>query len=185
MASRADLRAIEDECPWLREDFQAGLAVLSGSVEEQARRFAADMVVLAELAAMVPRCPFDEAGATPWTSFRREVAVARKVSDRTAAADTRAAVALSTRMPRTLQQLSEGRVTVSRARTFITELEGVADEVARLVDAKLAEKVTKLSLARVKQEARRAILTADPDEAARRAAEQDEGRDEIRMPDNR
>src|SRR5687768_5375814 len=174
MASQADLRAIEHECPWLREDFRAGLAVLSGSVQEQARRFAAEMVELAELAAMVPRCPFDESGAPAWTSFRREVAVARKVSDRTAAADIRAAVALSTRMPRTLQQLSEGRVTVSRARTFITELEGVADEVARLVDAQLAEKVAKLSLARIKQEARRAILKADPDEAARRTAEKND-----------
>ena len=74
--------------------------MLSGSVAEQARRFAADMVVLAELTAMVPRCPFDESGATPWTSFRREVAVARKVSDRTAAADIRAAVALTTRTSR-------------------------------------------------------------------------------------
>src|SRR5688500_19502635 len=183
MASRTDLRAIEDECPWLHEDFQAGLAVLSGSVAEQSRRFAADMVVLAELTAMVPRCPFDESGATPWTSFRREVAVARKVSDRTAAADIRAAVALTTRMPQTLQLLVEGRLTVSRARTFLTECEGVDDEVARLVDVQLAEKVTKLSLARIKQEARRAILTADPDEAARRTAEKNDSRDVILMPD--
>lgn len=130
MASRDDLRAIEDDCPWLREGFRAGLAVLAGSAEEQARRFAAEMLVLAELVAMVPRCPFDETGATPWTSFRREVAVARRVSDRTAAADIRAAVALTTCLPRTLDMLQQGRVTVARARVLVT-VTADPDEAAR------------------------------------------------------
>ena len=183
MASRQDLREIEDDCPWLREDFQAGLIVLSDSVAEQARRFAAEMVVLAELTAMVPRCPFDESGATPWTSFRREVAVARTVSDRAAAADIRASVALTTRLPRTLELLHAGQVTVARARVVITELEGVDEAVARMVDAELADRVTLMSAARIRQEVRRAVLTADPDEAARRTAEKNDGRDVIFMPD--
>jgi hypothetical protein len=78
MATAADLRALEAECPWLRADFQADLALLRGSTAEAAQRFAADMHVLARLTAQVPRCTFDERGATPWTSFRREVAVARR-----------------------------------------------------------------------------------------------------------
>ncbi len=177
MATAAALREIEDDCPWLRDDFQAGLAALGESTADEARRFAADMRLLAELAAQVPRCPMDERGATPWTSFRTEVAAARKISDRGAAALIRQAVALTGTMPCTLQLLTEGRVTAQRARAFITELETAADDVARLVDAQLADKVARLSVSRIVQETRRAIMKADPDEAARRTAQQNNGRD--------
>lgn len=44
MATAAALRAIEDDCPWVREDFQAGLAALGESTAEEARRFARDML---------------------------------------------------------------------------------------------------------------------------------------------
>ncbi len=76
--------------PWLRPDFQAGLAALTASVAESARRFAADVHQLAALAGMVPRCAHDDRGGTPWTSFRREIAVARSCSDQAAARDIRA-----------------------------------------------------------------------------------------------
>jgi len=177
MATRAALRAIEDDIPWLREDFQADLAALGESVAEQARRFAADMVVLARLAAQVPRCPMDERGPSPWTSFRREVAVARKLSDQGAAAEIRAAQALTRCLPRTLALLSEGRTTVQRARAFLTELEGVEDDVARLVDEQLADKVAGLPPWRIKQVTRAAVMTADPDEAARATGEANDARD--------
>ena len=171
MAAAAALREIEDAVPWLREDFRAGLAALSASTAEEARRFAADVRLLAELAAQVPRCPMDERGATPWTSFRTEVAVARRVTDRGAAALVRQAVLLTSAMPRTLALLHEGRMTVQRARAFVTELERVDDDVARLVDAQLAERVVLLSVSRIVQDTRKAVMSADPDEAARRTAE--------------
>jgi hypothetical protein len=171
MATAAALREIEDDCPWLHADFQADLAVLAESTAEQPRRFAGDVRVLARLAARVPRCAFDERGATPWTSFRREVAVARRISDRAAAGEIRTAVSLTARLPRMLALLGEGRVTVPRARAFVEELEGVEDDVARLVDARLADKVAGWSVARIVQQTRRAVLTADPDEAARRSAQ--------------
>jgi hypothetical protein len=127
--------------------------------------------VLAGLAGQVPRCAFDERGATPWTSFRREVAVARRVSERAAAGEIRPAVSLTGRLPRMLALLGEGRVTVPRARAFVEELEGVEDDVACLVDARLADRVAGWSVARIVQETRRAVPTADPDEAARRSAQ--------------
>jgi hypothetical protein len=171
MATAAALREIEDDCPWRRAEFRAGLAVLAESTAEQARRFAADVRVLAGLAGQVPRCAFDERGATPWTSFRREVAVARRVSERAAAGEIRTAVSLTGRLPRMLALLGEGRVTVPRARAFVEELEGVEDDVACLVDARLADRVAGWSVARIVQETRRAVPTADPDEAARRSAQ--------------
>jgi hypothetical protein len=176
MATVQMLREIEDDCPWLRADFQAGLAELSESTADQARRFACDMHVLAELVAQVPRCPNDDRGATPWTSFRREVAVARRLSDQGAAAEIRCATALTGPMRRAHALLAEGRITVQRARVFVTELEGVDEAVAAAVDEQLAERVAVLAPWRIRQEARRAVLTADPDEAARRTAQQNDGR---------
>ena len=183
MATAQMLREIEDDCPWLRTDFQAGLAALSESTAEQARRFAADMQVLAQLTAQVPRCPGDERGATPWTSFRREVAFARRLSDQGAAAEIAAAVALTTSMPVTLGLLSDGRITVPQARAFVTELHGQDDAVVAAVDAKLAERVAGLPLWRIRQEARRAVLTADPDVAARRTAESNDARSVCLQPE--
>jgi hypothetical protein len=176
MATTAAVRELEEHCPWLRPDFQAGLAALADSTAEQSRAFARDMRLLARLAAQVPRCPADDRGATPWTSFRREVAVARRLSDHGAAAEIRAAVALTGPMPSTLALLEGGGITVQRARTFLTELEAVDDDVVRAVDAQLAERVAHLPLWRIKQETRRAVAKADPDDAARRTAEGNDGR---------
>lgn len=170
MASQADLRALEDECPWLREDFQADLAALRTSTAEAAMRFAGDMRVLARLAAQVPRCPFDERGATPWTSFRREVAVARCVSDVAAANEIRTATALLRCLPRTLALLTEGRITVARARTLVDELTPYDDDLARQLDELLAERVAGLPAWRIVQEVRRAAARLDPEAAALRTA---------------
>ena len=35
MAKAADLRAIEEDVPWLRDDFSAGLEVLSGELDDE------------------------------------------------------------------------------------------------------------------------------------------------------
>lgn len=48
-------------------------------------------------------------------------------------------------MPRTLQLLRDGRLTVPRALALINELERVTDDVVLLVDEQIAEQVTKLS----------------------------------------
>lgn len=127
-----------------REDFRSDLEALRASTADAARRFAADMRVLARLTAQVPRCPFDERGATPWTSFRREVAVARSISDVAAAGEIRTAERLTTCLPRTLALLDSGRITVQRARRLVDEVGGYDDELAAQIDAQLAERVAGL-----------------------------------------
>jgi hypothetical protein len=49
MATAADVRALEAECPWLREDVRRDLAALRESTAAAAQRFAADVRVLARL----------------------------------------------------------------------------------------------------------------------------------------
>jgi len=118
----------------------------------------------------VPRCAQDEVGGTPWTSFRQQVAVARKASSVAAAAELRTALRLTSVLPRTLELLETGLLTVARAKVFVTELEVVDDDVAEQLDADLAERVALLAPWRIKDEVRRAVLALDPDAAAVRAA---------------
>ncbi len=182
MASAADLQALDAECPWLREDFQSGLATLRDSTAETARRLAADARVLTALAAQVPRCPFDDRGATPWTSFRREVAVARSISDVAAAAEIRAAVRLTTCLSETLRLLDEGRTTAPRALAFVREVEVYDDDLAARLDAQLAERVAGLPTWRIVQEVRRAAAVLDAEAAALRTAAKDAARDVVLLP---
>jgi hypothetical protein len=176
MASAADLQELEASCPWLEEDFRADLELLAGGTAAAARMYAADLRVVARLAARVPRCAFDETGASPWTSFRREVAVARRVSDREAARVIRCALRLTTVLPRAMGLLQAGVLTVSRANAFVTELESVSDQVAARVDAELAEVATVLPVWKVEQAVRKAVLRLDPEAAAERTAEKNAGR---------
>ena len=183
MATAADVRSLEQECPWLRDDFRAGLAALGDSTAAAARQLAADARVLARLAAQVPRCDLDDRGATPWTSFRSEVAVARSVSDRAAAAEIRTALQLTTTLPRTLALLDAGSISPQRARAFAGEVEVYDDEVARALDAQLAERVAGLPVWRIVQEVRRVAATLDPEAAALRTAAKNAGRGVLLQPD--
>ncbi len=170
MADREALRASEALTPWDRPAFRAGLAALSGSVAAASRAFAADVLVLSQLSAQVPRCAHDEVGGTPWTSFRQELAVARQGSAQAAAAELRIALRLTSVLPHTLALLQAGRVTVARARVFVTELEALDDDVAAQLDCELAERIASLAPWRIRDEVRRAALALDPGLAAVRAA---------------
>ena len=183
MASPLDLRELERGCPWTREDFRAGLAALSNSAADAARRFAADVKVLAGLTAMVPRCAFDQRGATPWTSFRREVAVARKVTDRAAATAIRQSVMLTTELPVTLSLLEAGRFTVERATAFISALEGYDTALTSRIDADLANRAAGLAPWRIAQEVRKALAGLDPETSARRVSEKNASRGISLCPD--
>ena len=170
MARAEDVAALEAQCPWLHPAFQAGLAALGNSTAAAARQFAADVRVVARLAAQVPRCSLDESGATPWTSFRREVALARRVSDQAAGAEIRTALRLTSVLPHTMDLLDAGRITVHRARAFVSELEVHDDEIAAQIDADYADRIAQLAPWRIKDVVRRAALKLDPDTAALRAA---------------
>jgi hypothetical protein len=182
MADRDAVRALEALTPWDRPWFRDGLASLSASVADAARTFAADAWTLSQLAAAVPRCPGDEIGATPWTSFRQEVAVARQVSGQAAAAELRIAMRLTSVLPHTLRLLESGRISVLRARVFVTELEPLTDETAVQLDCELAERMATLAPWRIKDEVRRAGLALDPDSAAVRNAAATAERDVVLDP---
>jgi len=145
--------------------------------------YAADLRVIARLAGRVPRCPFDEVGATPWTSFRREVAIARKVTDRAAGQVIRCALRLTSCLPQAMGLLEAGVLTVPRAVALVTELEVASDDIARLVDAELAHVIALLPVWRIEQEVRRAVLRLDPDGAAARVAAKNAGRAVTFTPD--
>ena len=136
MANREDVEALEALTPWDDAGFRAGLSSVALSVAEASQAFARDARILAALAARVPRCAQDEVGGTPWTSFRQQVAVARKVSNAAAAAELRIALRLTTVLPCTLELLETGQLTVARARVFVTELEVVDDPVAEQLDCR-------------------------------------------------
>jgi len=167
--SAATIAAFEAQLPWLREDFQADLARLAESTAVAARQYAADAVVIARLAGQVPRRP-GESGSTAWTSFIREVALARKCSDRAAGHLVDAAVRLVTCLPRALALLTEGVLTVPRAIAFLSELPPLDDDLAARIDAELADAVALLPPWRIVQEVRKAVLRLDPEAAAVRAA---------------
>ena len=170
MAKAADLRALEDDVPWERDAFRAGLASLTSSSQAASKQFAAELVVLAALAAQVPRCLNDEAGASPWTSFLREIAVARRCSDRAAASDVRAAVRLTTALPRTFGLLQDGVMTIARAKAMVTELEPHDDALAGEVDAELADQATIMPVWRIAGAVRKAVLRLDADAVGQRVA---------------
>ncbi len=170
MASAAALQELEESCPWEKDSFRADLALLHDSTAAVGPSYAADARVVARLAAQVPRCPFDETGSTPWTSFQREIALARKLTDRAAGALVRHAVRLVATLPRTLALLDAGVLTVPRAEAFLTELEHVGDDLAAALDLELADKVVLLPTWRIEDEVRKAALRLDPDSAAQRTA---------------
>jgi hypothetical protein len=182
MADRDAVRALEALTPWDRPAFQADLALLSASVADASRAFAADVQVLSRLASQVPRCANDESGATPWTSFRQEVAVARQVSGQAAATDLRIAMRLTSVLPHTLHLLAAGQITVARARAFVMELAALDDELAAQLDCDLADVVAGLAVWRIEDEVRRAALALDPETATLRKAAATADRDVVLEP---
>ena len=87
--------------PFDRDDFRSDLADLADSARDGWIRWAHECRLIAGLAAQVPRSRFDTRGATPWTSFLREIAVARRCSDQAAANEIQiAALTLKSRTPK-------------------------------------------------------------------------------------
>ena len=152
------------------EVWRADLAVVVRSTQQAAQRYATDAVHLAGMAARVPAPVGTGEGAIAWQSFLREIAVARGVHDTAAMHEVDRAVLLSRHLPRTLERLACGAVTVERARAFIDELRHVGPELAAVVDGELAARLHLLPPTRIRQQVRRAVDRHDADAAAVRAA---------------
>jgi hypothetical protein len=135
-----------------------------------AMQWAADAQTLSRLAAQVPRSPGDDRGGTPWTSFIREVAVARRISDRAAHAEVALSLALVARHRRTLRLLERGEVPAHRARVLVDECLLHDDEVVAAVEEQLSGRLSCLTPTRIGQEVARTALRLDAEAAARQEA---------------
>src|SRR3954447_27017533 len=153
--------------PFSRPEFQAGVQSLRASVEDGWRRWADEAELIAELAGQVPGDP-DGWG---WKSFLREVAVARRCSDRAAAKEVFVAVALVRSHPTTLELVRPGRMPQFNALVLVEEAAGCDPSVARAVEAELAERACRLTPSRIRAEVRKIELRLDPDAAAARSAQ--------------
>jgi hypothetical protein len=163
--------------PFDHDDFRADLATLSSSVRDGWQRWAAECIVIARLAVQIPRTPFDTRGATPWTSFLREIAVARRCSDQAAASEFKVAVALVAAHPRTLSLLQAGVMPQFHARVLVEESLGLEPAAVAAVEAEVAERACRLSPSRVRDAVLKIELRYDADAAAARAAKAARGRD--------
>jgi hypothetical protein len=82
------------------------------------------------------------------------------------------AVALTTRLPRTFEQLRAGVIDEYKARRFMCATEVLSDEATARVDAELASQAGEWNATQLNGRLRRAVLRADPEAAVARAAAQ-------------
>lgn len=165
MILAVDPMAAFDDAAW-----RADLALVSDATRRAAHEFAQDALLLQSLAERVPAPVGTGAGAVPWQSFVRELAVAKGVGERTAMRALAVAELLTGALGRTLESLARGSVTVLQASLLAEELIGVDPAVARLVDRELQRDLHTMSRERIKRTARRAVDRLDADAAADRAA---------------
>jgi mRNA-degrading endonuclease toxin of MazEF toxin-antitoxin module len=157
--------------PFDDPEWRDDLALLSSAGRFASISLANDAETLVGLAARVPRSRGDERGGTPWTSFLREVAVAKKISDRAAPAEVALAHALVARHPRTLARLRRAQVPAHRARVLVEECAQHTDQVAAAAEERLAHRLGSLSPSRIRQDVAALALRLDADAAARKEAE--------------
>jgi hypothetical protein len=160
--------------------WRADLSRLAEARRTASVQWAVDAQVIDSLAARVPRSPGDERGGTPWTSFVREVAVARLISDRAAHAEVALSLALCHRHPRTLRLLGEGLAPAHRARVLVERCLLQADDVVAAVEEQLAGRLAMLTPARLAQEIDRIALRLDAQAAARQEAVANAARTAVR-----
>ncbi|MCU1692235.1 MAG: endonuclease [Frankiales bacterium] len=157
------------DAPWSAEELLPGLEQLASSSRIASRRAARDAIVLAGLAARVPRVAGDERGASAWTSFLREVAVARRCSDRGASSEVARSVQL-VRMPVTLDLLHRGELPEAHARALVEETWTAGARALAAIDAEVGPRAVLLSPSRVRDAARKVLLREEADAVAARAA---------------
>jgi hypothetical protein len=168
--------------PFADPAWREELAELAEGSRKQSRAFARDAVRIASLASRVPRGNGDDRGATDWTSFLREIALARRITDRAAAAEVDIAVDLVRRFPTALSLLSEGRLPVAQAKALVQHSAHCDDLTAMGIDDELALTACTLPAWRVKQEVQRLLASIDADAVADRAARATADRDVQLLP---
>jgi hypothetical protein len=178
VTAETPLAVVDDALdPFDCEDFRADLVAVAGFAVERSRSWAAECVLLARMAARIPRSAWDTRGSTPWTSFLREIALARRCSDQAAAAEVALAVALVAAHPRTLALLRAGVIAQYNARVLVEECFGLEPAAVAAVEAEVADRACSLSPSRIRQAVRKIELRYDADAEAARAAKAARGRD--------
>lgn len=109
-----------------------------------------------------------------------EVGLMLRVAAGTAAARVGDAWSLCTRLPATLAALEAGRITLSKARIIDAETLNLTDEHTAAVEAQVLAKARQQTPGQVRVATRRAVLSADP-AAARKRAEQARRERGVRM----
>ncbi|MFJ4103063.1 HNH endonuclease signature motif containing protein [Amycolatopsis japonica] len=109
-------------------------------------------------------------------SVAQEVAFALSVTDNHAGAIVAAADALTTRLPRTLNLMDEGKLAGFSAMKVATATTWLSDEDARAVDALLEERIGDKTPDQVRKAANHAANTIDPEGAGKRTERHREGR---------
>lgn len=154
------------EHPVLRSE----LADLAEASREESRSFAERAERLTRLADRIPRSLNDHRGGTPWTSFLREVALARRITDRAATAEVGIATTLVRRLPQAFSLLHEGRLPVAQARALAEETADCDPALARAIDQAVAQRACTLPAWKVRNEVKRELLRLDADAAAAASA---------------
>ncbi|MCA1656309.1 MAG: DUF222 domain-containing protein, partial [Actinobacteria bacterium] len=161
---------VEPLDPFGTDEFRSDLASLGESIRAGWQRWGQECLVLARLAAQVPRAPMDARGGTAWTSFLREIAVTRRCSDQAAAKEVLVAVALVSSHPRTLALVQAGQMPQYSARVLVEESLGLPTAAIAEVEAELAERACRLAPSRILDAVRKIELRHDADAAAARSA---------------
>jgi len=109
-------------------------------------------------------------------SVTQEVAFALSLVDNHAGAMVAAADALTSRLPRTLSLMDEGKVSGFSAMKVASATVWLSDEDARTVDALIEERIPGRNPDQVRKAANHAANTVDPDGAGKRAEQHRDGR---------
>ncbi|OLZ51915.1 HNH endonuclease signature motif containing protein [Amycolatopsis keratiniphila] len=106
----------------------------------------------------------------------QEVALALSVTDNHAGALVAAADAVTSRLPRTLALMDNGKLSGFGATKVATATAWLSDEDARAVDALLEDRIAEKNPDQVRKAANHAANNIDPDGAGKRAEQNREGR---------
>ncbi|RSN23345.1 HNH endonuclease [Amycolatopsis sp. WAC 04169] len=109
-------------------------------------------------------------------SVAQEVALALSVTDNHAGALVAAADAVTSRLPRTLALMDNGKLSGFGAAKVATATAWLSDDDARAVDALLEDRIAEKNPDQVRKAANHAANTIDPDGAGKRAEQHREGR---------
>jgi hypothetical protein len=127
---------------------------------------AAQLRLLARFARLRPPTP--GAGRSFSEFAADEIAPALRISRHAAAAQLALAVQLASSLPRTLAAMARGDIDLSRARVLCDVTSGVSAAHASQVEERVLDRARIQTASQLRQSARRAVLSVDPDGAERR-----------------